>query len=346
MHCFDHPLLAKLPLTDHFNRGEAMRRSSGFTLIEVLVVLGIIGLMVALLLPAIQAAREASRRALCQNNLRQLGLALTNYEGAKGAFPFGVGGTGIPGRIPRWSAQSQMLPYLEHAVVFNAINVNYLPWSFEPLGAANLTAVSTSVAVFLCPSDSDLITDDGQMGHNSYRACAGTKPYNLAADSPDGTGRNDGSFWFQSAIRTAMLTDGTSNTATFSERCLGTYPRIDPKGDYYLTDNSVEDCDRADPAATPRAENPLEQSGGRWSDGNVCYARYQHILAPNRNSCYLGGSVDNDGPILTTASSRHTGGVNLATADGSVRFVKESINVKVWSAFGSIAGNDVVDAGD
>ena len=206
-----------------------MRRSSGFTLIEVVVVIGIIGLLVALLLPAIQAARAASRLAQCQNNLRQLCLALTNYEAAVGAYPFGVGGTGVPGRVPRWSAQSQMLTYLEQAAVFNAINVNFLPWSFEPLGAANLTAVSTSIAGFLCPSDTDLIADLGQMGHNSYRACAGTKPYNLAADSPDGTGRNDGAFWFQSAVRTAMLTDGTSNTASFSERCLGTFPRTRPQ---------------------------------------------------------------------------------------------------------------------
>ncbi len=83
-----------------------------------------------------------------------------------------------------------MLTYLEQRAVYNALNVNSLPWSFEPLGSANLTAVSTRIAIFLCPSDTDLISDDGQMGHNAYRACAGTKPYNLAsaADSPDGTG--------------------------------------------------------------------------------------------------------------------------------------------------------------
>ena len=239
-----------------------------------------------------------------------------------------------------------MLTYLEHAAVFNAINVNYLPWSFEPLGAANLTAVSTRIAVFLCPSDTDLIADDGQMGHNSYRACAGTKPYNLAADSPDGTGRNDGAFWFQSAIRTAMLTDGTSNTATFSERCLGTFPRPDPKGDYYLTDPSTADCDRADPTATPAPRTRWNNRAGAGAMGTSATPDIS-ISSPRTGIAVTWAAVvDNDGPILTTASSRHNGGVNLATADGSVRFVKESVNVKVWSALGSIAGNDVVDAGD
>jgi hypothetical protein len=144
----------------------------------------------------------------------------------------------------------------------------------------------------------------------------------------------------------AMLTDGTSNTAILSERCLGTSPQPDSKADYFLTDASTADCDRANSVTTLCADNPLEQSGGRWSDGNVCYTRYHHILTPNRNSCYLGGVADNDGPILTTASSRHIARVNLGTADGSVRFVKESVNGKLWSALGTIAGGEIVDSID
>jgi prepilin-type N-terminal cleavage/methylation domain-containing protein/prepilin-type processing-associated H-X9-DG protein len=320
----------------------------GFTLIELLVVIAIIGLLAGLLLPAVQAARESSRRANCQANLRQLGLALANYETAHGAYPFGVGGTGIPGRVPRWSAQSQLLPYLEQEAVFHSLNFSFLAWPFHDLGKPNQTAVATKIAVFLCPSDSDTIPDGGQIAHNSYRACAGTKPYNLAADSADGTGRNDGAFWFQSSVRTAHMTDGTSQTAIFSERCLGTFPQRDPKADFFLTDNSVSACRSipvpSAPVAAPTA--PLELSGSRWSDGNVCYTRYQHALPPNQPSCYLGGAVDNDGPILSTASSRHPGGVNLATADGSVRFVKAAVDPKAWTALGTVAGREVIGSGD
>jgi len=326
--------------------GRAGGGRHGFTLIELLVVIVIIALLIGLLLPAVQAARESSRRAHCQNNLKQLGLALASYEAARGVYPFGVGGTGVPGRVPRWSAQSQLLLYTEQASVFHGLNFNFLAWPFQPLGLPNRTAVSTKIAAFLCPSDTDVIADGGQIAHNSYRGCAGTKPYNLAADSADGTGRNDGAFWFQSSVRTAHVTDGTSTTAIFSERCLGTHPRRDPKADYFLTDNSIPACKAANGLSTPVASETLELSGSRWGDGNVCYTRYQHALPPNQQSCYLGGTVDNDGPILTTASSRHPAGVNLATGDGSVRFVKDSVDAKVWTALGSIAGGEVIGSGD
>src|SRR5262245_1019233 len=111
------------------------RRGRGFTLIEVLVVIAIIGLLIALLLPAVQAAREAARRLQCQNNLKQIGLALANYESSKGCYPFGVGGGGPigsdPGSVSRWSAHSQLLPELEQGTVFNALNFGFVPWGHE-----------------------------------------------------------------------------------------------------------------------------------------------------------------------------------------------------------------------
>jgi prepilin-type processing-associated H-X9-DG protein len=237
-----------------------------------------------------------------------------------------------------------LLLYLELRALYSSLNFNFLPWMFEPLGAPNSTVVTTKIAGFLCPSDSGAIEQGGDQAPNSYRASAGTRPYNLAADSPDGSGRNDGAFWFQSSVRSAQITDGMSTTGVFSERCLGTLPRIDPKSVYFLVDSSPAACANARAEASPVAENTLEQSGGRWSDGNVCYTRYHHLATPNQNSCYLGGTADNDGMILTTPSSRHPGGVNLLSADGSVRFAKETMSAAVWRALGTTSGGEALDA--
>jgi prepilin-type N-terminal cleavage/methylation domain-containing protein/prepilin-type processing-associated H-X9-DG protein len=324
---------------------------AGFTLIELLVVIAIIGVLVGLLLPAVQAAREAARRSQCVNNLKQLGTALANYESGLGAYPFGVGGGGLvvgQGAVPRWSSQSQLLLYLEQAALFNSINFSGVPWlNYLPPGSSpNLTAVKTSVAGFLCPSDSDDIGDEDTpegTAHNNYRANAGTFPYNLASDSPDGTGRNNGAFWFQSAVRPAYIVDGMSNTAFFSERCLGNPAVPDPLSDYYvLNTNSVDACRTITPAI-PRFTQSFEWSGERWADGNTFYTRYQHILAPNAASCVLGGTQDYTSPVLVTATSRHPGGANVLLGDGSVRFVKQTIAEPVWRGLGTVSGGEILD---
>jgi prepilin-type N-terminal cleavage/methylation domain-containing protein len=165
------------------------RPGRGFTLIEMLVVITIIGVLVALLLPAVQAAREAARRLRCQSDLRQLGLALANYAASKACYPFGVGGGGPigsdPGSIPGWSAHSLLLPELEQVSVFNALNFAFVPWGHEPvLSPPNLTALAARIASFLCPSDRDGITESYNLAHNNYRACAGTKPYNVKFGTP------------------------------------------------------------------------------------------------------------------------------------------------------------------
>jgi prepilin-type N-terminal cleavage/methylation domain-containing protein len=215
------------------------RPGHGFTLIEVLVVITIIGLLVALLLPAAQAAREAARRLRCQNNLRQIGLALANYEASKGCYPFGVGGGGTmasdPGFVSRWSAHSQFLSELEQGPVFDALNFAFVPWGHEPaLSPPNLTALTARIAGFLCPSDRDGIAESYNLAHNNYRACAGTKPYNVNLGTPGGRGENDGAFWYQSSVRPSRIRDGSGHTAVFSERCLGDSGQPDAKSDYYL----------------------------------------------------------------------------------------------------------------
>ena len=325
----------------------AAKPSRGFTLIELLVVITVIGILVALLLPAVQAAREAARRAQCTNNLKQIGLALANYQSALRVYPFGVGGGGPPANVVnRWSAQSQLLPYLEQAAIFNALNFVGTPWlNLNPVfGPMNQTAITTKIAGFLCPADVDGIDDPLNTAHNNYRACAGSLPYNLKNDSPDLTGRNNGGFWYQSAVSPGQVTDGLSMTAFFSERCLGNTAVPDPVSDYYLTNETIAECRLAGPANSPRLTDTYEWSGERWADGNSLYTRYNHSLPPGYPSCLLGGSQDYDSQTVVTATSRHPGGVNLMTGDGSVRFVKALINASVWTALGTIAGVEVVDA--
>ncbi|QDV36096.1 DUF1559 family PulG-like putative transporter [Tautonia plasticadhaerens] len=323
-------------------RAAATRR--GFTLIEVLVVVAVIGILVALLLPAVQMARESSRRAQCSNNLRQIGLALHNYEAALRAYPFGVGGWAPAGREPRWSAHSQLLPYLEQPALFDALNFVGVPWAHDPIpdNLWNRSILQATVSGFLCPSDAVSPADTLVYGHSSYRGNAGTQPINLPGDSPDGSGRNDGAFWFQSAIRTANVRDGLGNTAMFSERCLFDPGLVDPLGDFFLSGDSIESCRSAGPMTSPRMLVANQRPGGRWADGNALYTRYHHVLPPGSPSCLLGGIEDYGSPVVSTASSRHPGGVNLLTGDGSVHFVKSTIDPEVWKAYGTVAGGEAV----
>ncbi len=324
-----------------------MGRNRGFTLLELMVVILIIGILCGLLVPAVASSREAARRAQCVCNLKQLALATANYESTHGVYPYGVGGSAPPGpgRVPRWSTQSQLLPQLEQTGLYNAINLSGVAWMADPVyGPPNQTALATKVSSFLCPSDPDWSADPYDLGHNSYRGNAGTLPYNLAADSPDGTGRNTGIFWYQSAVRVAQVTDGTSNTALFSERCLGTAAFTDMRADFYLIGRNQAACQNLTPGFTSRYTVPHELSGQRWGDGALFYTRYNHILPPNQPSCLLGGTTDHGCPVVDTASSRHPGGVNLATVDGAVRFIKDSIEPRLWTAVGTIAGGEVISA--
>jgi prepilin-type N-terminal cleavage/methylation domain-containing protein len=338
---------AVTPATRTTVKPAAPKPNRGFTLIELLVVITVLGILIALLLPAVQSAREAARRAQCMNNLKQIGLALANYQAALRVYPFGVGGGGPPSSgFNRWSAQSQLLPHLEQAALFNALNFVGTPWlNLNPVfGPMNQTAITTKIAGFLCPTDVDRIDDPLNTAHNGYRACAGTSPYNLKNDSPDLTGRNNGGFWYQSAVSPGQVTDGLSMTAFFSERCLGSTALPDPLSDYYLTNETVAECRLAGPASSPRLTDAYEWSGERWADGNSLYTRYNHALPPGFPSCLLGGSQDYDSQTVVTATSRHPGGVNLMTGDGSVRFVKASVSASVWTALGTVAGGEVIDA--
>jgi prepilin-type N-terminal cleavage/methylation domain-containing protein/prepilin-type processing-associated H-X9-DG protein len=349
-----------------------LRTRRGFTLIELLVVIAIIGVLIALLLPAVQAAREAARRIQCVNNLKQIGLALHNYETTIGALPFGMGDPYRYKLCFWYSAHSMLLPYLDQGPVYNAINFGFPIFSptcnFAGPGwgsmawVVNSTALGTKLDVFLCPSDpSSPPLDLGvQLPGLNYYGNTGRNPRGWWNPRVD-----DGLFFTASRIRSADILDGTSNTAAFSERMKGDFGSgpYTPSADALQTrafssarfdQNDLGEIQRFAQAcqalslATSNAP-PVTDLGGYWLCGGF-NGLYTHVLPPNHNSCengepYIGvftGSAYSG--IAYTSSSRHPGGANVLMADGSVRFIKDSVDQQTWWALGTRAGGEVISS--
>lgn len=280
----------------------------GFTLIELLTCVSIIGLLIALLLPAVQAAREAARRASCTNNLKQIGLALHNYHDALGAFPmsYAAGSPFIDGAAdtaPGWGWAAMILPQMEQPALFNAANFGL------PVEAPrNTTAARTMLSPYLCPSDptpgAPFPIDDGSstvlatVAPTSYAACVG----NDLADSTTGLnndGLGNGVMYRNSRVRLADVTDGASNTIVVGERAWsitsGVWPGVVTRG-----------VVRRGPA------NPCPTTGALFYPAATLVQAHCNVLNTD---------TDTDGGI-DDFSSRHPGGANVVFADGSVHFLK------------------------
>jgi len=353
-------------------------RRAGFTLIELLVVIAIIAVLIALLLPAVQAAREAARRVQCTNNLKQIGLALANYESAVGSYPHAENPYARVGRnCP--SALCMMLPQLEQGALFNACNFSSQgPTFFNSIDPSNATVETTKINAFLCPSDMDRIDFSARKmvtpGNTNYQSNAGADAYSYltGTSSPGGPGStNQFSGPFPSycvATKLAKIVDGTSNTVAFSELVRGQgayaggFDNLKPSSSFVLVSTFASGANGG--TASPQLDyNACQATGGvtpnrvlaatagdwpvgaAWWWGRSGQTRYCHVMPPNSFNCIYGtgDNADSDDDALT-AGSRHPGGANAVYCDGSVRFIKQSIAPPTWWALGTMAGGEVISA--
>ena len=309
------------------------RRHLGFTLVELLVVIGIIGILMSLLLPAVQQARAAVRRSQCANHLKQLGLAMHNYHHAFGCFPFGMGGTG-----GKYSAISQMLPQLEQAAVFEQID-----FQRDLTAPANDDARRVELAVLRCPSDFDNPQRDAGGALNYMGNKGNGIVWGLASGPNAGMPEPNGVFYRKSRVGFRDILDGTTSTAAFCERLLtdGSNGMVSPRSDVFAhdgapvdADEAVRMCDELD--ITDLANQFPMFMGAPWMHGMHTYL---HTASPNERSC----GFNTVARATMPPSSRHAGGVYLLRCDGSTRFVTDSIDVGVWRALGSRDGQENLD---
>ncbi len=347
------------------------RSSRGFTLIELLVVIAIIAVLIALLLPAVQAAREAARRAQCTNNLKQIGLAFHNYESTHGSF---IPSCMFPAPVDSWgwgpSGILSMLPFIEQGALWNAYNVG--PVSCNSAGCGqyeqNTTVFNTQVSAFLCPSDgperqvslSNYVGNYG--GPHQLRPYSGTFIPTVTPIAADQWITNG-----STTVKISSITDGTSNTALFSEVLTGTggpNASLVRPGDMPRAKRvhfSASGMSNFDPTAAavnaqiaacqalPMTTTGIGGERGDWFRSYPFYVNfnaYNHMETPNKISCATtqssAGNPGQDYYGTAPPSSNHSGGVNMAMSDGSVRFVKDTVDRATWWAIGTRNGGEVV----
>lgn len=320
---------------------------------ELLVVIAIVGALVALLLPAVQSAREAARRTDCVNRLRQLGLAMQNHVAARGALPAGAvakenpAAPTTPHTFYRWSALAAVTPYLEAAAELEALDLDQPLYGVNfAVTESNRAGVRQMITAFLCPSDQERRVRDA-FGPTNYAVNTGIGLGDPETPFDDGSPfANEGPFGVNTATRPAQVVDGLSKTTLASESTLGVPTDAephDPRLEYKLVLLPLSDARCAGPAQW----NVTDPRGFSWANGEYRCALYNHYYPPNPPepdciAAVIGGRLDR---VFTAygwraARSLHPGGVNVLACDGSVRFGADGVSREVWRAAATIAGGE------
>jgi prepilin-type N-terminal cleavage/methylation domain-containing protein/prepilin-type processing-associated H-X9-DG protein len=362
----------------------------GFTLIELLVVIAIIAVLIALLLPAVQAAREAARRAQCTNNLKQLGLAVHNYQSSTNALPAAnmfLGPTnGSWGWCHNWTVY--LLPHIEQTNLYNSFN-----FTNDPTQPANSTGAYSGLSVLLCPSDNQKARPNSPWAPSNYMGNYGGPPVTRmwsgtivpfftcsTSNATPVNGWGPGTCWWGADSNLGFfglegVTDGTSNTALFSEKLLGistasplpyagdinnakrgTFPvaSMPPTGNASTASvnalTGLQACQSV--PGTTQATSASWGIGFSWALGyqwNWACNNYNHYNTPNKLTCMLPAEISPPGTwggqdAASPPTSNHPGGVNMAFTDGSVRFLKDSVNPQTFWAIGTRNGGETVSS--
>jgi prepilin-type N-terminal cleavage/methylation domain-containing protein/prepilin-type processing-associated H-X9-DG protein len=340
------------------------KRCAAFTLIELLVVIAIIAVLIALLLPAVQAAREAARRVQCVNNLKQLGLALHNYENTNGALPpqqtMKQVGNQQPTSYTSWGITARLAPYMELGPLYNSMNFT-IKYSDPP----NTTVSYTTIGLLICPSErrpepSVNPAKGESFGVSNYGWCVGDWYVFGGVSAP----LNRSAFAVNTSRKLSAFSDGLTNTIVAAEvktyqpllkSCFkggsgGTMPGLDNPYQIPSPANSIQFI-----AAATSMGCKIDEGHTKWSIGSACYDGFTTALPPNTQALVGNPARDydlstldenNGGPTFAAVTSRsyHPGGVNVLLGDGSVRFIKQTVDGMTWRSLGTIASGEVVSA--
>jgi prepilin-type N-terminal cleavage/methylation domain-containing protein len=338
----------------------------GFTLIELLVVIAIIGILMALIIPAVQSVREAARRTQCLNNQHQILMAAHNYETNFEHLPTGAVSKQYPA-VPanphnwyRWSMLAYLTPYLEQSNAYNSIDLSVPLFNVDIPGFGirpqNITGAKLIVPLFLCPSDQMVSVSSGygagQLGPTNYAGCAGD---GAGGGTPFGDEGANGAFYINSRTTKLDVEDGMGNTIFLSESTLGTGPEATTNPVYIQQSPQtvyrfVFTAPLTDALANSATRfNHQNRRGFMWVNGEYRCTLYNHYYGPNSSTpdC-IGVKLIAPTPVKRhsaygwrAARSWHPGGVCVARGDGSTKFVNEEIDLTLWRNLSTIAGSEI-----